>query len=122
MATRNEVNRFLIEFKKLIDEPGGYIIRDHQKTRDALIQFGWTYKNLTQELRSLTVENYSSGPNLDDYNKGDYWVFGKRVCSTEFYIKLQIRTRKGDDRAVCISFHPAEYPIGTYPFCETAVR
>jgi len=65
MATRNEVNRFLIEFKKLIDEPGGYIIRDHQKTRDALIQFGWTYKNLTQELRSLTVENYSSGPNLD---------------------------------------------------------
>lgn len=122
MATRNEVKRFLVEFKRLIDEPGGYIIRNHQKTRDALIQLGWTNQNLTQELRLLTVSDYSSGPNEDEYGRGDYWVFGKMICRIEFYIKLQIRTQRGDDTAVCISFHPAEHPINAYPFRGTAVR
>lgn len=122
MATRSEVSRFLIEFKRLIDDPGAYVIKGHQKTRDALIRLGWTNQNMTQELRSLSVPDYSSGPNTDEFGKGDYWVFGKMICGIEFYIKLQIRTRRGEDSAVCISFHPAEHPIHAYPFREAAVR
>jgi hypothetical protein len=60
--------------------------------------------------------DYSSGPNPDEYHSGDYWVFGKDLDAIEIYIKLKIVSyNNGNERAVCLSFHPSEHPL-KYPF------
>jgi len=110
-----EVIQFLREFKTLMRE-GRYIIRKHNKNIQTLIDLGITSRMRDDTLLALKVCDYSSGPNNDEYGKADYWVFGKDISSVEIYIKLKIYTNKfGDDKAICISFHPSEYPM-KYPF------
>jgi len=110
-----EVIRFLRDFKALMQE-GRYSIKKHYKNLQTLIDLGITYRMRDETLLALKVCDYSSGPNNDEYGKADYWIFGKVIDNVEIYIKLQIFTYSdGNERAVCISFHTAEYALG-YPF------
>jgi hypothetical protein len=45
------------------------------------------------------------------------WVFGKHLEGVEIYIKLRIAEFSDMERAVCVSFHRAEYPLD-YPLAE----
>lgn len=110
-----EVNHFLRDFKALIRE-GRYLITKHNKNLQTLIDLGITYKMRDETLLALKASDYSSGPNNDEYRKADHWIFGKEINNVEIYIKLQIFTYPdGNERAVCISFHTAEYAL-KYPF------
>jgi hypothetical protein len=110
-----EVIQFLREFKTLMRE-GRYIIRKHNKNIQTLIDLGITSRMRDDTLLALKVCDYSSGPNNDEYGKADYWVFGKEIDNVEVYIKLQIVVfSNGNEQAVCISFHTAEYAL-KYPF------
>ena len=113
-----EVVHFLRDFKALMRE-GRYVIKKHHKNLQTLIDLGFTGKMRDQALFALKANEYSSGPNIDEFGKADYWVFGKEIDGVEIYIKLQIFTySNGNEQAVCISFHTAEGPL-KYPFKTT---
>lgn len=110
-----DVIYFLKDFKVLMQE-GRYSIKRHNKNRQTLIDLGLTEKMRYETLLALKANDYSSGPNSDEYGKADYWIFGKEISSVEIYIKLQIITySNGNEQAVCISFHSAESSL-KYPF------
>lgn len=112
--TRDVIN-FLKDFKVLIQE-GRYVIKRHYKNRQTLTDLGITEKLRVETLLALKANDYSSGPNSDEYGKADYWIFGKEISNVEIYIKLQIITySNGNEQAVCISFHTAEGSL-IYPF------
>lgn len=106
---------FLKDFKELMGQ-GAYLVKGHLKNIQTLVDLGITIKQRDDIILSIKLEDYSSGPINDKYHSGDYWVFGKKVEITEIYIKLKIITfNNGNERAVCISFHPSEYPMN-YPY------
>jgi hypothetical protein len=111
---RHQILIFLKDFKELMGQ-GHYIIKNHLKNLQALRDLGITARTRDEIILAIGLINYSSGPNLDKYLSGDYWVFGSAVDSVEVYIKLKIITyNDGRERAVCLSFHPSEGPL-TYP-------
>jgi hypothetical protein len=113
-ALRHQILRFLKEFKDLMGQ-GRYYIMSHYKTQQALIEMGITEKQRDEIILSLVLDDYCSGPNQDKLHSGNYWVLGKIFETREIYIKLKIVTLfDGDEKAVCISFHPSEYPM-KYP-------
>lgn len=96
--------------------PGSTIIKGHHKNLQALLDLGINARIRDEIILAIKLEDYSSGPNPDEYHPGDYWVFGKSFETVEIYIKLKIVTyNNGNDRAVCLSFHPAEHPL-KHPF------
>jgi hypothetical protein len=115
---RKLIKNFLYEFKELMAEDRLFV-GDRVKNREALISLGLTVRQRNDEIRTLSVENYCSGPTDDEYNKGDYWFFGKMINNVEVYIKLKISSGKNDEYAVCMSFHPAERPLRYPPFTKT---
>jgi hypothetical protein len=85
------------------------------------LELGLTEQNCRDVIDSLTVENYSNGPD-DDRDRpgtGKIWTFGSEVSGVEVYIKLKVfEVRRGimvETCAKCLSFHRAERSI-RYPF------
>ena len=80
---------------------------------------GYTHQNLKEEIRTLSIENYSRGPLPDRIYMGEMWEFGKIIAGREIYIKLQLSAYNdpGDliETLFCISFHFAEFPM-RYPY------
>jgi hypothetical protein len=102
---------FLQDFKELMGQ-GHYLVKDHFKNIQTLKDLGITARIRDEFILSIALEDYSSGPNPDELHHGDYWVFGKPLDEKEIYVKLKIVTyNNGNERAVCISFHPSEYPL-----------
>ncbi|MDO9086153.1 MAG: hypothetical protein Q7U53_08100 [Anaerolineaceae bacterium] len=111
---RRQILNFLKDFKELMGQ-GSYYVKGHLKNLNTLIELGITSRQRDELILSVALENYSSGPIQDVMHPGNYWVFGKKVNTKEIYIKLKIITfNNGTERAVCISFHPSEYPL-KYP-------
>lgn len=111
---RRQVNFFLQDFKELLNE-GQYYVMNHFKTTEALLQLGITNWQRDECILSLSLLDYCAGPEQDKLHPGHYWVFGKQINNVEIYIKLKIVTKEsGNEKAVCISFHPAEFPL-SYP-------
>src|SRR5574340_434093 len=111
---RRQILIFLREFKELVNH-GHLWTLGHLKNVKALNDLGITARIRDEIILSLGVENYSAGPRADEYKLGMYWVFGKALDTTEIYIKLKIVTdNHGSETAVCMSFHPTEYPM-KYP-------
>jgi hypothetical protein len=112
---RSSILHFLKDFKELMGQ-GHYVVMNHYKNLQTLRDLGITARIRDEFILSIALENYTSGPNPDDLHPGDYWVFGKRLDAKEIYIKLKIVTyNNGNERAVCISFHPSEYRLN-HPF------
>jgi len=113
---KDEVRHFLRTFKEIAATRRIYIV-DREKTDNALIRLGLTRTNCKEEIMSLSVLDYSSGPDPDFSRPGGapFWVFGKTVKENEIYIKLKVVEGASKDSALCISFHIAEEPL-SYPF------
>ncbi|MCR4427386.1 MAG: type II toxin-antitoxin system MqsR family toxin [Firmicutes bacterium] len=112
VVSRTQVRCFLDRAKALIVE-GKWNLVKRQKNLDALAFMGWTEEVVLETLCSLAVENYVTGPEGDRGFPGEeVWTFGIETDNGEYYIKLKVRTGDG---LVCLSFHPAEYPL-RYPY------
>ena len=110
--TIDEVRAFLNEFK-IKAKAFGIIYRDDRDKNDinSLLKLGINNVIREEIIFSLEEIDYSEGPIIDTLNKGaDMWVFGKDYNDTDIYIKISV-----SNRALCISFHEAEYPL-KFPF------
>ncbi len=114
---RRLILNFLKDFKELMGQGQGYyFVKEHHKNVQALRDLGITARIRDEVILSVAMEDYSSGPNPDEYHPGHYWIFGKNIDAVEIYIKIKIVTyNNGNERAVCYSFHPSEHPLN-YPF------
>jgi len=81
------IHNFLSEIKNLVIREG-LIITDRVKNRDALLELGLTARQREEEILSLSVDDYCSGPHKDENKPGQYWIFGKLINGIEVYIKL----------------------------------
>ena len=112
---RRQILNFLKDFKELMGQ-GHYYVKEHHKNIQVLRDLGITARIRDEIILSVAIEDYSSGPNPDEYHPGYYWIFGKNIDAVEIYIKLKIVTyNNGNERAVCYSFHSSEHPLN-YPF------
>ena len=113
---KDEVRRFLRYFKEIAASKGIYIV-DREKTDRTLIDLGINRAQCKDEIISLSVLDYSSGPDPDFSRPGaaPFWIFGKMVKGIEIYIKLKVVEGIARDRAICVSFHIAEESL-YYPF------
>ena len=108
------VRSFLIEFKKIVSSHRVYIIQ-RRVNKEALTELGLTRENVKDEILSLSVADYCSGPEADKDRPGDIWVFGINIDEKEVYLKLKIVEKDEIKIATCISIHPALYPL-SFPF------
>lgn len=115
VTTKDEVRAFLREFRSLMKNSDFYVINRYENIQ-GLLALGINEKIRKNELLSLNVLNYSSGPTPDDDCSGVVWILGKIVRSKEVYIKLKIFQQARGNKAICLSFHLAERKL-TYPFC-----
>ena len=114
-AKRDDILYFLRDLKECIGEDR-FFATDRAKNQEALIELSLTDRNREDEIFSLTLANYCSGPEPDRDRPTRYiWIFGKEIDEFEVYIKLQMFTENGIDYAKCISFHKADSPLN-YPF------
>jgi hypothetical protein len=101
---------FLNEFKQLVQDKKFYPV-PRSVNQQALLNLGLNRQTQKDEILSLTVEDYCSGPNPDKDLPGQIWVFGKVIGGQEVYIKLKIAEHRSGKIAKCISFHPAEHKL-----------
>ncbi len=107
-----EIERFIADLRECLFAGQELFIVERKKNQDTLIQLGLTRRNLVDELTSLSIKNYCSGPELDDQRQTDVlWTFGKEIEGVEIYIKTKIFTVDGEDYVKLISFHRAEFPV-----------
>lgn len=105
-ATRDEINLFLREFKRImvqdINEPE-FIPRKFNFTK-----MGLDIEMARNELLSLTYHHYDRGPTPDhNMDSSDIWEFGKPIDNQLAYIKLKIK----DNHCKVISFKPSTGPF-----------
>lgn len=113
MATHNEVELFLNQFKVKLEVFGVFFLDGREKNYQALLDLNISRFERLEIVKSIQVEDYSEGPIQDLLNNyGEMWVFGKDVDGQEVYIKITMG--KPNLKAICISFHKAEYPMN-YP-------
>jgi hypothetical protein len=91
------------------------------EANDVLADLGVTRKSCVDEILSLSVEDYSSGPDPDHGAPGEIWVFGVSINGVEVYIKLKLAEYEGHPIPKCLSFHRANEPL-YYPFRNSAVQ
>ena len=123
MATREEVAQFPREFKAAVTL--GYVRlrrrRDEKKAHFSGLDI--TRNQAIGYLFALTPDNYSKGPEPDDFaEERDVWFFGCDVNGTEAYIKVALEPdtrRRTVTHALIWSFHPSEYPM-KYPLRESS--
>ncbi len=119
MPTRQDVASFLGDFKAAVSL--GYIHWLHRadETKAHLSGLEITRNQAVDCLHDLTPDNYSKGPEPDDYDENrQVWIFGCDVVGVEAYIKLTMQPdshRKTVVNALIWSFHVAEHPL-RYPF------
>lgn len=114
-ASQPQVNSFLKELKAIITSGRGLFMIPRASNNATITMLGLTRKTVELEILSLSIVDYSSGPEQDRDHPGDLWIFGKTINGYEIYIKLKIAEIKDTKIAKCISFHEAEFSL-TYPF------
>lgn len=113
-ATRLQVQHFLNQLGTL--HPGDILLSRQRKTLDFMAQIDYEMIDVVRELRQLGIEDYSYGPNQNDWGVGWVWHFGKTVVQcvnrTELahrvYIKLCLAVTREGRRTTCMSFHRPE--------------
>lgn len=105
-----EISNFLAEFKAL-GSVHGIFVENRTKNINGLATLGITKAQRRDEIMTLSVSHYCTGPDADRDRPGDVWIFGKMINGIEVYIKLKIFGDSNGKYAKCISFHPAEFPL-----------
>ncbi len=114
MTTKEDVERFLNQFHEKLKIYSIFFRDDRGKNLQTLTELNITSNDRIEIIKTIKVEDYSSGPIVDTLNKmGDLWVFGKDVKGNEIYIKISLGVP--NSRTICISFHKAEHKM-SYPF------
>lgn len=110
MASEDEIWLFLNGFHAKLGIWGLVTRDDRGKNSQALLDLEITPEYRKEVLKKLEVNDYSEGPLLENLYKGsDMWVFGKIVKQREIYIKITLGVCGA--QVICISFHPAEFPM-----------
>lgn len=118
VADLSQIRRFLLDFKQVASRRG-VDLAPRSDTLETLRYLGLTKQNLEEILLSLSVVDYSGGPEPDRDRPGEIWVFGKQVEEHKIYIKLKLADVGDDVRiAKCISFHIAARPL-RYPHARS---
>ena len=111
---KDEVERFLADFKQKLDIWGFFIRTDRGKNFETMKQLEYSVEDVKKELGELELSHYSEGPLKETLYKGaNMWVFGKMVQSKEVYIKISLG--QPGDKVLFHSFHFAEHSM-KYPY------
>lgn len=114
IATLAEIQKFLNDFHQKVEVFDIFFLDDREKNQGSISKLDLVPGARKQVVQSLTIEDYSEGPIKNILNKwGDLWVFGKDFNGQEVYIKIAYGVP--NRRAICISFHVAEFPMN-YPY------
>ena len=114
MANKHEVETFLKEFRVRMEIFGILFFDDRGKNQQALHELEITPIQRKEIIKATKAVDYSHGPLAEKMHDLLFmWVFGKKVKKREVYIKISMGVE--NSKAVCISFHIAEYPLN-YPF------
>ena len=118
MPSRQEVSRFLGELKAAVTLGYVHWLNRAAESKAPLSGLEITRNQALDVLQGLTPDNYSKGPEPDDFNVDrDVWTFGCDVNGTEAYIKLAMQPdpkRRTVVNALIWSYHAAEHPL-KYP-------
>lgn len=107
-ASRQEINNFLQEVKKIIAKDGfDFIPRD--KNMRALAAARLTILDAKYEILDLTAKDYYKGPKKDFDRHGYIWEFKKLIDGNVFYIKLKIEETSRGKQVKCIGFHRDDF-------------
>ena len=100
--------QYLARIKNLIST-GNWTLIPRKKNLDSISNQGLTIQDVKNELLSLSLADYQSGPMPDYSYSGDVWIFKRIINGTEFYIKVKIDvTNDGFEILKCLSFHDKE--------------
>ncbi len=111
MVSPQEITDFLKKFKHVLSVDIVFIPRRDNVATIAYL--GITIAYVKTILSQLTYKDYIRGPLSDKAKPGNMlWEFGVNIQGEDIYIKLS--DDFGFDRAKCISFHIATYPL-VYP-------
>lgn len=113
-ATRLQVQHFLKQMATL--DARDIILSRQRKTLTFMESIDYEMTDVVNELRQLQLEDYSYGPNQNDWGIGWVWHFGKTVLhhrgktavEHRVYIKLCLWITKEGRKSTCMSFHPPE--------------
>jgi hypothetical protein len=123
MATRQQVARFLREYKAALTLEHVHWLRRADQSKAHLSGLEINRDQAMVFLHGLTPENYCKGPDPDDFEPTrDVWVFGRDVHGTEAYIKLALqpdKRRRTVVDALIWAFHASEYQM-KYPLRESS--
>jgi hypothetical protein len=110
MVSKQEVEKYLKEFKVKMKIFGLNILHDRGKNQQTLHDLEISPSKRKEIINALKAEDYSEGP-LEEKMRGilPMWVFGKEIKGKEIYIKISMGSE--NDSTICISFHIAEHPI-----------
>jgi len=86
---RRQILNFLKDFKELMGQ-GHYYVKEHHKNIQSLRDLGITARIRDEIILSVAMEDYSSGPNPDEYHPGHYWIFGKALMQLRFTSNLRL--------------------------------
>ncbi len=99
------VLQYIAKVKELVSS-GCWTFIPRKKNLDSLSNMGLSVQDVKNELLSLEMRNYKSGPELDYSYSGEVWIFSRLVGNAEFYIKLKIDVANdGTQILKCLSFH-----------------
>ena len=109
-ASASDISAFLTKAKKLMTA-GKYVFIPRGKNLQALSNHGMTIIDAKSEIIGLVAGDYYKGPkqDFDPTQPGDIWEFKKDVDGEQFYVKLKIQNRNGEDVLKCLSFHEDDF-------------
>lgn len=110
MASSDEVEKFLLDFKQKMKVFNIFFRDERGKNKQALADLDIRPLDRVSVLEDLITDDYSEEPLQEQlYDNADMWVFGKTVKDKEVYIKITMG--KPGTRVICISFHIAEHSL-----------
>ena len=109
-ASSSDVSAFLAKAKVLMTT-GKYVFVPRGKNLQALSDHGLTIADDKSEIIGLVVGDYYKGPkrDFDLEQTGEIWEFKKKVDGEQFYVKLKIQNRNGEEVLKCLSFHEDDF-------------
>lgn len=117
ILSKDEINEYLQKIKDAVAS-GRFRFIGRKKNIESLAVAGILPSHVKKYILQLTYTDYFGGPEEeqdDNFAAGSILFFGADIEGYEFYIKVKIESRTGEDYVVCLSFHIAERPIH-YPY------
>jgi hypothetical protein len=110
MATRQEVESFLNEFKAKMKIWDVLFRSDRDSNIQALADLDIRPIDRKKVLEKLKSIDYSEGPLEEKLHDGsNMWVFEKDINKQQVYIKITMGS--ANRQVICISFHKAKFKM-----------